>query len=61
MATSNDKYFLRTVLNTCFSKKAVKIFFSFYISYHDVMLKRNGMLLNFFSKHFDEKYMNKEK
>ena len=35
--------------------------FSFYISYHDVIFKRNGMLLNFFSKHFDEKCMNKEK
>ena len=63
MAASEDNFILEIFLNGCFSKTAAKyIYFKnsrlhiFYISYFDVMLKRNEFLWIFFlSKDFDEK------
>ena len=61
MATSEDNFILEIFLNGCFSKTAAKyIYFKnsrlhiFYISYFDVMLRRNEFLWIFF-KGFDEK------
>ena len=62
MAASEDNFILEIFLNGCFSKTAAKyIHFKnsrlhvFYISYFDVMLKRNEVLWIFISKGFDEK------
>ena len=55
MAASEDNFILEIFLNGCFSKTAAKyIHFKnyrlhvFYISYFDVMLKRNEVLRIFF-------------
>ena len=62
MAASEDNFILEIFLNGCFSKTAAKyIYFKnsrlhiFYISYFDVMLKRNEFFWIFLSKGFDEK------
>ena len=60
-------FILEIFLNGCFSKTAAKyIYFKisklhiFYISYFDVMLKRDKFLRIFLSKGFDEKYKETE-
>ena len=67
MAASEDNFILEIFLNGCFSKTAAKyIYFKisklhiFYISYFDVMLKRDKFLRIFLSKGFDEKYKETE-
>ena len=62
MAASQDNFILGIFLNGCFSKTAAKyIYFKnsrlhiFYISFFDVMLKRNEFLWIFLSKGFDER------
>ena len=68
MAASEDSFILEIFLNGCFSKTAAKyIYFKisklhiFYISYFDVMLKRDEFLQIFFlSKDFDGKYKETE-
>ena len=54
MAASEDEFILETFLHGCFSKAAAdaysfsKFLHIFYISYFDVMLKRNKFLWIFF-------------
>ena len=62
MAASEDNFTLKIFLNGCFSKTAAKyIYFKnsrlhiFYISYFDVMLKRNKFLWIFFKFRFRQK------
>ena len=62
MAASEDNCLLGIFLNGCFSKTAKKyIYFKnsrlhiVYISFFDVMLKRNEFLWIFLSKGFDER------
>ena len=62
MAASVDNIILEIFMNGCFSKTAAKyIYFKnsilhiFYISYFDVMLKRNEFFWIFLSKGFEEK------
>ena len=62
MAASENNFILEIFLNGCFSKTAAKyIYFKnsrlhiFYISYFDVMLKRNEFLWLFLTKGFVEK------
>ena len=62
MAASEDNFILEIFLKGCFSKTAAKdIYFKnsrlhmFYISYFDIMLKRNEVLWIFLSKVFNEK------
>ena len=67
MAASEGNFILEIFLNGCFSKIAAKyIYFKiprlhmFYISYFDVMLKREEFLKIFLSKGLDEKYKETE-
>ena len=67
MAASEDNFILEIILNGCFSKTAAKyIYFKnsfkthIYISYVDVMLKRNEFLWIFLRKGFDEKCKQRE-
>ena len=62
MAASQDKFILE-FLNGCFSKTAAKYIYLrnsrlhiFYISYFDVMLKRNEFFWIFLSNGFNEKW-----
>ena len=62
IAASEHNFILEIFLNGCFSKTAAKyIYFKnsrlhiFYISYFDVMLKRNELLCIFLSKGLDGK------
>ena len=59
MAASEDEFILETFLHGYFSKVAANIYFrnsyTFYISYFDVMSKRNEFLWFFLSKGFGEK------
>ena len=52
MAASQDNFILEIFLNGCFSKTAAN---TFYISYCDVMLKRNEFLCFFLDKDFRER------
>ena len=67
MAASVDNFILEIFMNGCFSKTAAKyIYFKnsilhiFYISYFDVMLKRNEFYGFFLSLGFDEKCKQRE-
>ena len=67
MAASDDNFILELSQNGCFSKTAAKyIYFKnsrlhiFYISYFDVMLKRNEFYGFFLSLGFDEKCKQRE-
>ena len=62
MVACEDNFILEIFLNGCSSKTAAKyIYFKnsrlhvFYISYFDVMLKRDKFLWIFLSRDFDEK------
>ena len=67
MAASEDNLILEIFLNNCFSNTAAKyIYFKnsrlhiFYISYFDIMLKRNKFLWTFLSTGFNEKCKQRE-